>query len=94
MQGDQVMAAGAGGAIQPVQALPKRAWARWRQAAHAVGVVQTRLLMLLVYLVVVVPTGLLARLARDPLHIRPPAQGNWTAVEHEELTVERARQQF
>jgi len=72
----------------------RRVYDRWRRAAHAVGVVQTRVIMMVVYVTVVVPTGLLMRLSRDPLHLRPPAESNWTAVSQHERSVEAARRQF
>jgi hypothetical protein len=72
----------------------RRVWEHWKHVAHAVGVVQTRFLMLVIYAVVVVPTGLLMRLSRDPLHLRRPDRGNWTAVRENERTVEAARRQF
>ena len=71
-----------------------RVWDNWKQVAHAVGVVQTRFLMLVIYVIAVVPTGLLMRLARDPLHLRHPAQGNWTPTRQTERSVDAARQQF
>jgi hypothetical protein len=73
---------------------PRRVWEHWKQVAHAVGVVQTRFVMLVVYAVVVVPTGLLMRLGRDPLHLRPPADGNWTPARPHERSVDAARRQF
>lgn len=72
----------------------RRVWTHWRQAAHAVGVVQTRFIMLLIYATVVVPTGLLMRLKRDPLHLRLPKEGNWTATRPSERSVDAARRQF
>jgi hypothetical protein len=72
----------------------RRVWDHWRQVAHAIGVVQTRFLMLLIYAIVVVPTGVLMRMFRDPLRLRPPAAGNWTAVRPPERSVEAARRQF
>lgn len=72
----------------------RRIYDRWRRAAHAVGVVQTRVIMMMIYLAVVVPTGLLMRLFRDPLHLRPPEHSNWTPTRQSERTVEAARQQF
>ena len=72
----------------------RRVWDHWTHVAHAVGVVQTRFFMLLIYALVVVPTGALMRLSRDPLHLREPAQGNWTEARQNERTVEAARRQF
>ncbi len=73
---------------------PRRVWEHWKQAAHAVGVVQTRFFMLIVYAVAVVPTGLLMRLSRDPLHLRAPKQSNWTPSPQSERSVDAARRQF
>ena len=74
--------------------LPKRIWNQWRRAAHAIGVVQTRFLMLLIYLTVVVPTGLLLKLSSDPLHLKPQAKTNCQTASQEERTLENARRQF
>ncbi len=74
-------------------ALPKRIWTQWRRAAHAIGVVQTRFLMFLIYLFVVVPTGVMMRISNDPLHLKP-RPNNCEPVRQEERTLENARRQF
>ena len=71
-----------------------RVWEHWKHVAHAVGVVQTRFVMLLIYAVLVVPTGLLMRLSRDPLRLRAPAHGNWTPARPHDRSIEAARRQF
>jgi hypothetical protein len=72
----------------------RRIYDRWRRAAHAVGVVQTRVIMMVVYVFAVVPTGLLMRLSRDPLQLREPEQTNWAPPRQNERSVEAARRQF
>jgi hypothetical protein len=72
----------------------RAAWAHWKKIAHAVGVVQTRVLMVIFYFIAVLPIGLVMRLAGDPLHLKRPARGNWTPHRHQEPSVDRARQQF
>jgi hypothetical protein len=72
----------------------RRVWDHWKQSAHAIGVVQTRFIMLLVYAVVVVPTGMLMRLSRDPLHLKAPERDNWTPTRPHERSVDAARRQF
>ena len=72
----------------------RRVWDHWKYVAHAVGVVQTRCFMLLIYAAVVVPTGMLMRLTRDPLHLRPPQDGNWVPAHQHERDVDAARRQF
>jgi hypothetical protein len=74
--------------------LVRRVVDRWRRAAHAVGVVQTRVIMMAIYLVVVVPTGVFLRLSRDPLRLRPPEGSNWVPARQHERGVEAARRQF
>ena len=72
----------------------RAAWEHWKKIGHAVGVVQTRILMVIFYFIVVLPIGLITRLAGDPLHLKPPPEGNWTAHRHEEPSVDSARRQF
>jgi hypothetical protein len=79
---------------ESVLPLPRRALERWKKAAHAIGVVQTRILMLGVYVTLVLPTGLVMRLFEDPLHLRPPGDGNWVPTRREKPTIETARRQF
>jgi hypothetical protein len=73
---------------------PRRVYDRWRRGAHAVGVVQTRVIMFAIYLGMVLPTGMLMKLFRDPLHLRQPEQTNFSPVRQNPRTVEAARQQF
>lgn len=69
-------------------------WAHWKKVAHAVGVVQTRILMVIFYFIAVLPIGVIMRLAGDPLHLKPPKASNWTPHRHQEPSVDSARQQF
>lgn len=73
---------------------PRRVWERWRRASHAIGVVQTRFIMLMLYVLTVLPTGLLMRAFRDPLHLRPRKDGNWVPIEPHKPDLESARRQF
>jgi hypothetical protein len=98
MQKESALSAGVVVPAEPHQAATRNIFGRvfdhWKRAAHAVGVVQTRILMLVVYALVVVPTGMLMRLSRDPLHLRPRAQGNTLPVQQAERSLDAARQQF
>jgi hypothetical protein len=82
------------GAVSLPLALPRRAFERWKKCAHAIGVVQTRIIMLIIYVTVVLPTGLLFRLSRDPLRLRPPRGTNWKPCAQEKIDLETARRQF
>ncbi|OFV88467.1 MAG: hypothetical protein A3J75_00260 [Acidobacteria bacterium RBG_16_68_9] len=81
-------------ASETTPGLARRAWERWKKAAHAVGVVQTRILMVLIYVAIALPTGLLSRALRDPLHLRARTGGNWTPSRSEKPSLESARRQF
>ena len=74
--------------------LARAAWDHWKKIAHAVGVVQTRILMVFFYFIAVLPIGLVMRLAGDPLHLKPQPDTNWTAHRHEEPSLDGARRQF
>ena len=88
--------------VEPLTSLPaagitgpvRAAWAHWTKIAHAVGVVQTRVLMVIFYVIVVLPIGLIMRLSGDPLHLKHPAGGNWSPHRHEEPSLDGARRQF
>src|SRR5438093_4198056 len=69
-------------------------WERWKKIGRAVGVVQTRLLMVVFYFLVVLPLGLIMRLSGDPLRLKPAAGSNWTPHRHEKASLDTARKQF
>ncbi|MBI4514715.1 MAG: hypothetical protein HY699_02735 [Deltaproteobacteria bacterium] len=72
----------------------RRAWEGWKRLAHAIGVVQTRIMMVVFYFIFVFPLGLVLRLVRDPLHLKHPADTNWVPHQQEPATIETARRQF
>ncbi|GIW43250.1 MAG: hypothetical protein KatS3mg077_0532 [Candidatus Binatia bacterium] len=72
----------------------RRSWERWKQIAHAVGVVQTRFLMVAFYFVMVLPLGLVMRRREDRLRLRPPQGSLWLPHPDVEHNLERARKQY
>ena len=72
----------------------RSAWERWKKIARAIGVVQTRILMVVFYFLFVLPLGLIMRLRGDPLHLKPPTGTNWTPHREQSANLETARQQF
>lgn len=72
----------------------RSAWDRWKKIARAIGVVQTRILMVVFYFVLVLPLGLFLRLRGDPLHLKAPEGSNWTPHRDQEATLDAARRQF
>jgi len=72
----------------------RAAWDRWKKIARAVGVVQTRILMVIFYFIFVFPIGLIMRLRGDPLRLKPRTGSNWTPHHQEPASLESARRQF
>ncbi|HVO27474.1 MAG TPA: hypothetical protein VMW56_28000 [Candidatus Margulisiibacteriota bacterium] len=69
-------------------------WERWKKIARAIGVVQTRILMVVFYFLFVLPIGLLMRMRGDPLHLKEPQGSNWTPHRSQDANLETARRQF
>jgi hypothetical protein len=72
----------------------QRAWEGWKRIAHAIGVFQTRLVMLVFFFVFVLPLGLILRVVRDPLHLKHPPRTNWVDHRRDPHDLDHARQQF
>jgi hypothetical protein len=72
----------------------REAWGHWKKIAHAIGVVQTRMLMVILYFIIVAPLGLVMRMTADPLHLKPPKSSNWTPCRSEDPNLDTARRQF
>ena len=72
----------------------KATWERWGKFAHAIGVVQTRILMVIFYILFVFPLGLVVRMADDKLQIREPKNGYWGQHRPHEHSLDGARKQF
>ncbi len=73
---------------------PRRIWTQWRRAAHAIGVVQARFFMLMIYAFVVIPTGIFMKTSSDPLHLAAPKETNCVESRQAERDLESARRQF
>jgi len=78
----------------PSTGLARATWDHWKRIARAIGVVQTRLLMIAFYLVVVLPLGTVMRLTSDRLRLRAPQGSNWQPHRQEPQSLETARRQF
>ena len=48
----------------------KRIWEAWKRIAHRIGNFQARVLLTILYLVLVLPFGVVVRLLADPLRIK------------------------
>ncbi|MCX8073866.1 MAG: hypothetical protein N3C12_15710 [Candidatus Binatia bacterium] len=69
-------------------------WEHWKQIARAIGVMQTKLLMVLFYFVMVLPLGLIVRRRDDRLRLKPPDGSLWIPHPNHEHTLDRARKQY
>jgi hypothetical protein len=88
----------AGSSASPVgtgrPGLLRAAWERWKQVAHSIGIVQTRLLLIAFYFIVVCPLGVALRLSGDRLQLKLTSQSHWSPHPYEKASVETARRQF
>lgn len=88
----------AAGPVAAIAATPltflRAAWEWWKKIARAVGVVQTRLLMVCFYFVFVFPLGLVMRMSGDPLHLKRRSGSNWAPHREQTADLETARRQF
>ena len=60
---------------------------------ETIGNFQARLLMLLIYVVVISPIGIIVRLFADPLDIRRENSSSWTDFTNRAGSIESARKQ-
>ncbi len=68
----------------------------WMRFAHVLGIVNTTLLLTIVFVVVVIPIRMVWLIIRkDPLRIRPtPTASQWIPRGHDEPTLEERRHPF
>lgn len=68
-------------------------WEAWKRFSRRLADFQGRVLLTVLYLVLVVPVGLILRLVADPLRRRRPQTSNWTPRVPAPATVDEARRQ-
>jgi hypothetical protein len=67
-------------------------WEAWKRIAHKIGNFQARVLVTLLYVVVVLPFGLMVRSLSDPLQIKKRPM-KWTEHASEDRDMSWARKQ-
>jgi len=73
----------------------RRLWARWRVIALKIGNVQSRVLLLLFYFLILAPFALLVKLFSDPLRCKLQDHSHWIPKAKSSRSVsESARRQF
>lgn len=70
-----------------------RAWSGWKRVARAIGEFNSRVLLTLLYVVLLMPFGLGLRLFADPLRRRKPAASNWMVRAEAAAALDEARRQ-
>ena len=70
-----------------------RGWAAWKRFARLIGEFNGRVLLTLLYVVLIVPSGLVLRLLADPLRRRRPQGSNWTPRPPAPATLDEAQRQ-
>lgn len=68
-------------------------WHAWQRVAKKIGDFQARLILTLFYFLIVLPTGLIARLFADPLALRKKS-AEWDKRGNAAVRLEEARRQF
>ncbi len=61
----------------PTPGFVKALWVRWKRIAHAIGTFQARVLLTVLYVVLLLPFALIARLAADPMQLRRDVTPRW-----------------
>ena len=67
-------------------------WKAWTRIAHIIGNFQARVLLTILYLVLVLPFGLIVRLFADPLRIKKRPE-KWLAETAEAYDLQWAQKQ-
>jgi len=77
-------------------AVIRKLWGLWKAFAHRLGLIQTAIVLSLIYHAGLGPLGLLGRLSRrDLLELEPtPGSSHWKTLPETTRTLERARKQF
>lgn len=70
-----------------------KAWGGWKRFARRLADFQGRVLLTLLYVVLVMPAGLILRLVADPLRRHQPQTSNWTPRLPAPATLDEARRQ-
>jgi len=71
----------------------RRIWEAWKRVARAIAEFNSRVLLTLLYVVLLMPFGLGLRLVADPLRRRKPAASNWIVRAEAPAALDEARRQ-
>jgi hypothetical protein len=71
----------------------RRIWEAWKKLARRIGELNSRVLLTLLYVVLLMPFGLGLRLVADPLRRRKPVASNWIPRTEAPAALGEARRQ-
>lgn len=69
----------------------KRIWSVWKKIGAAIGDFLARIVLSILYFTLVLPFGLITRLARDPLDLDPDRPTHWHDRSTNDHTIEDGR---
>jgi len=72
----------------------KALWERWKRVAHVIGTFQARVMLTVLYVLLLPPFALIARLVDDRLQLRPPARPRWLDRPQVTADLQGGRKQF
>lgn len=74
--------------------LLKRAWEAWKKIAHKIGAFQSRVLLSVLYVILIIPFSLAVKFFIDPLRLKKkPVDSYWIPRPAQEPSMEEARRQ-
>ena len=72
----------------------RRVWERWKVIAHKIGTFQSRLLLNVFYLSILLPFGLGVKFFSDRLHLKRHQGPHWIGKMSGSVNEEQAKRQF
>lgn len=72
----------------------RRCWQHWKFIAHKIGTFQSRVLLNVFYLLILMPFGLGVKLFSDPLRLKLQSRSHWLTKDPHVTTCDHARRQF
>lgn len=72
----------------------KRVWEAWKKIAHKIGVFQSRVILSVLYIILIIPFSLAVKYITDPLRLKNrPMESYWIKRTPQEPSMEEARRQ-
>jgi hypothetical protein len=72
----------------------RRCWHQWKAIAHTIGTFQSRILLNVFYLLILIPFGVGVKLFSDPLRLNLQNRSHWLPKAPHGTPWDHARRQF